>query len=62
MLYTPVPAPIDRIKNKFRWRMIIKCKFGDDIIDIVNYCIKNVFDKKNTSVSMIVDVNPNNML
>ena len=62
MLYTPVPAPIDRIKNKFRWRMIIKCKFGDDIIDIVNDCIKNVFDKKNTSVSMIVDVNPNNML
>ena len=34
----------------------------DVIIDIVNDCIKNVFDKKNTSVSMIVDVNPNNML
>lgn len=62
MLYKPVPAPIDKIKNKFRWRIIIKCKFGDNIIDIINNCMNEVFYKRNTSVSMIVDVNPNNML
>ena len=62
MLYKPVPAPIDKIKNKFRWRIIIKCKFGEDIIDIINDCINNVLGTKNSSVSMIVDVNPNNML
>ena len=62
MLYKPVPAPIDKIKNKFRWRIIIKCKFGDNIIEIINNCINEVFGKKNSSVSMIVDVNPNNML
>lgn len=62
MLYSPVPAPIDKIKNKFRWRIIIKCKFGDNIIDIINGCIAEVLDKKNYGVSMIVDVNPNNML
>ena len=62
MLYKPVPAPIDKIKNKFRWRIIIKCKFGDNIIDIINNCINEVLTRRNTSVSMIVDVNPNNML
>lgn len=62
MLYKPVPAPIDKIKNKYRWRIIIKCKFGDNIIEIINNCINEVFGKKNSSVSMIVDVNPNNML
>ena len=62
ILYKPVPAPIDKIKNKFRWRIIIKCKFGNNIINIINDCINNVFYKKISSVSMIIDVNPNNML
>ena len=26
ILYKPVPAPVDKIKNKVRWRLIIKCK------------------------------------
>ena len=62
MLYKPVPAPIDRIKNKFRWRIIIKCKFGEDIIDILNTFNNEILGKKSSSVSMIIDVNPNNML
>ena len=52
ILYKPVPSPIDRIKNKFRWRIIIKCKFGEDIIDIINECNKEVFGKGNSSVNM----------
>ena len=62
ILYKPVPAPIDKIKNKYRWRIIIKCKFGNDIIEVINNCINDVFAKRNNQVSMIVDVNPNNML
>ena len=26
IIFEPVPAPIDRIKNKYRWRIIIKGK------------------------------------
>ena len=62
ILYKPVPAPIDKIKNKYRWRIIIKCKFGDNIIEVINECINNIFNGKNRNVSLIVDVNPNNML
>ena len=61
MLYKPIPAPIDKIKNKFRWRIIIKCKFGEDIIKILNDC-NEFFIKKNNNVNMVIDVNPNNML
>ena len=62
ILYKPVPAPIDKIKNKFRWRIIIKCKFNNEIINAINDCINMVCMKNNRGVSLIVDVNPNNML
>lgn len=31
LLYKPLPAPIDKIKNKYRWRIIIKCIYNDNI-------------------------------
>src|SRR5699024_884731 len=27
ILYKALPSPIDKIKNKYRWRILIKCKF-----------------------------------
>ena len=62
ILYKALPSPIDKIKNKYRWRILIKCKFGEEIIDLIN----NVMDKyqnlkaKNTKIT--IDLNPNNML
>ena len=60
-VFKPVPAPIDKIKNKYRWRMIVKCKVNSKILDIINYSIQdeNIAKAKNTSI--IVDINPNNM-
>ena len=60
-VYKPVPAPIDKIKNKYRWRMIVKCKVNSKILDIINYSIQDekISNIKNTSI--IVDINPNNM-
>ena len=63
LLYSPVPSPIDKIKNKYRWRIIVKCKFDDTIINLM----KDVQDffgntKKLDSTRIIVDLNPNNML
>ena len=59
ILYKPVPAPIDKIKNKYRWRIIIKCKIADNIIDEINETI-NKINKKD--VRVVVDLNPTNML
>ena len=65
MLYKALPAPIDKIKNKYRWRILIKCKFGEDIIDLMN----NTMDKaqtikycKNGDANISIDVNPTNMI
>ena len=58
-IYKPFPAPIDKIKGKYRWRIIIKCKLTGKIIDKINYAIKNI---ENTSVRIYVDVNPNSLV
>ena len=65
ILYSPLPAPIERIKNRYRWRMIIKCKFDEDIIKLINDT-QDEFNKykeaKNGDVKISVGVNPSNML
>lgn len=60
-LYQPRPAPIDKIKNKYRYRIIIKGKFGNDIIELINSSLQEIY-KCNTKARIIVDVNPTNML
>ena len=50
------------LRTKHISKHIITCKFGNDIIEVINNCINDVFAKRNNQVSMIVDVNPNNML
>ena len=62
ILYKPVPAPIDRIKNKFRWRLIVKCKFDDKINEALNDCLKNLEMQNIRDVKTIIDVNPTNMM
>ena len=61
LVYKPVPAPIDKIKNKYRWRMILKCKVNSKVLDLIKYSIENeeIIKAKNTSI--IVDINPNNL-
>lgn len=65
MLYKPVPAPVDKIKNKYRWRIIIKCKIDNSIINQLQDTINSINQQsKNTknSTRIIVDVNPTNMI
>lgn len=62
ILYKPVPAPIDKIKNKFRWRLIVKCKFDEEIINSLNDSIIELKNKKIKNVKTIIDVNPINMM
>ena len=58
MVYKPVPAPIDKIKNKYRWRIIIKGKVNNNMINIINSALEKI-DFKNTVIS--VNINPSNM-
>ena len=61
LIYKPVPSPIDKIKNKYRWRMIIKCKLTSRVLDILKYAT-NVDGLNINSTSIVVDINPNSMM
>ena len=57
-IYKPLPCPIDKIKNKYRWRIILKGKLNNKIIDIINKSIEQVNSK---TTRIIVDTNPTNL-
>lgn len=61
-IFKPMPAPIDRIKNKYRWRIIIKCRLDEDIINLINNCLDMYYNKKIHNTRVIVDVNPTSMM
>ena len=64
LIYKPVPSPIDRIKNKIRWRIIIKCKLNEEIINMLNETFLKLNQEviKNSNTRIFCDINPNNML
>ena len=62
MIFKPVPSPINRINNRYRWRIIIKCKFNYKVINLINSSLENFYKSNYKNTSVIVDVNPINML
>jgi len=57
----PMPCPIDKIKNKHRWRIIIKCIFDEYIINGLNKILEDIYSNdKKTGIN--IDVNPTSML
>ena len=65
ILYKGMPAPIDKIKNKYRFRIIIKCKFDDSMIEIINDVLneyQKMKESKNTKNRVVIDLNPNNWM
>ena len=60
LLYSPVPAPIDKIKNKYRYRMIIKCLYNNQINELLEQTIKVNELKKDVRLS--IEINPQNMM
>ncbi len=61
LVYKPMPAPISKIKNKYRWRIITKCKFNNSIIDIINKSLEEYYKTKRLKATITVDLNPTNM-
>ena len=57
-IYKPLPCPIDKIKNKYRWRIILKGKLNNKIIDVINMAIGKISSK---TIRIVVDTNPTNL-
>ena len=60
-IFKPMPSPIDKIQNRYRWRIIIKGEMNEDINKILNDSLKDFYKKDIKTTRVFVDVNPNNM-
>lgn len=59
----PSRAVISRIKNKYRWRINIKCKDVDKLIDVLTKVSDKFYTHQGKNdISISVDINPVNML
>jgi len=54
----PIPAPYPKIKNKYRWRILIKCQNSEKILEVLHNIITEHTKKDNL---LTIDINPNNM-
>ena len=62
-VFMPMPAPIDKIKNKYRWRIIAKGNVSEEVNIVINKCLQKIYDSGICNkTNIIVDVNPNNMM
>jgi len=62
VIFKPVQSPINKIKNKYRWRIIVKCRLNNNVIDLVNNTLEDFYKLKYKKTTVIVDVNPNSMM
>ena len=60
-IYAPMPAPIAKINENYRWRVLMKAKIDDSKIDTINYCLADFDNQKHKDTKLSFDINPNNM-
>ena len=61
-IFKPMPSPIDKIQNKFRWRIIIKGNMNEQANEVLNDLLKDIYSKNFKNTKIVVDVNPNSMM
>ena len=62
-VFMPMPAPVDKIKNKYRWRIIAKGNVTKEVTIVINKCMQKFYESGiGKKVNIAVDVNPNNMM
>ena len=60
-IFKPMPSPIDKIQNRFRWRIIIKGNMTENANEVLNELLKNIYNQNYKDTKVSIDVNPNNM-
>ena len=58
IILKPTQAPISRIKQKYRWRILIKIQKGANVQEILKKILEEYYDK----IAINIDINSNNML
>lgn len=61
----PNPAPLEKIKNNYRWQVIVKVedKYLDTMKELIEkVCIKNEYKIDMGGIKLSIDINPNSIL
>ena len=58
----PMPSPIDKIQNKYRWRIIIKGTMNKEANNVLNSCLNKIYKMNQKDIRVTIDINPNNMV
>lgn len=62
LILGPVPCPILKINNNFRYQIIIKGELSQKINKNIKDFVYNIVKKKNSNIKISVDINPNDLL
>lgn len=62
MVLGPCPCPISKIKELYRWQIILKGQIGGDIVKNVRKIVYHLLKHVYNDIRVSIDVNPNNML
>lgn len=60
LLYSPLPCPVEKINDRYRWRMIIKCIYDEKMNKLLKETLEE-FYKLKTNTRLSIKQNPNNM-
>lgn len=61
-IFKPMPSPIDKIQNQLRYRIIIKGNMTTHTNEILNKCLKQIYNQNIKNTKVMIDINPNNMI
>ena len=56
----PAPAPIEKIKNSYRYRILLKCKYSDGVHELLRSIYED-YENTGKKVYLTIDANPVNM-
>ena len=63
LLYSPVVSPIGKIKDRYRMRILIKCKYDEKVRSLIKDMLDEFYKMKITGGTRLqAELNPNNML
>lgn len=60
-IFKPMPAPIDKIQNRYRYRIIIKGNMTEKANKELNSILKQAYNENLKTIRISIDINPNNM-
>jgi primosomal protein N' (replication factor Y) len=58
----PAPAPLDKIRDNYRWQLLLKCSNVEELSDICIALYENRSELAHRRNTVIIDVDPDNMM